>query len=59
MQKAGRSEVLVLQRQEEAAAPSAGKPTMPAPQPVPGALDGVYAPFTPRSRPKNGEPDGL
>ncbi|WGR92929.1 hypothetical protein MTX20_34625 [Bradyrhizobium sp. ISRA435] len=47
LKKAGRNEVLVLQRQEGAAAPSAGSPAMPAPQPVAGALDGSYAPLTP------------
>jgi general secretion pathway protein N len=61
--KADRSEVLVLQRrgQESAAAapPLAGIPSMPAPLPVSGGLDTSYAPFTPRSTPKNGESDGL
>jgi general secretion pathway protein N len=61
--KSGRSEVLALQRQDGSAvsppalAPSA--PLAPAPQPVAGAFDGSYAPFTPRSTPKNGESDGL
>ena len=63
--KAGRSEVLALQRPETAAAPPAsglspsavGLPAMP-PQPVAGAV-GSYAPFIPRSTPKNGESDGL
>jgi general secretion pathway protein N len=59
--KAGRSEVLVLQRQDATAAPAlaASGPAVPPPQPVAGALDGSYAPFTPRSTPKNGEADGL
>lgn len=66
--KAGRSEVLALQRPEDAAAPSAGglppsaagRPPMPPmpPQPVAGSV-GSYAPFIPRSTPKNGESDGL
>ena len=58
--KADRSEVLVLQRQESpvAGAPP-GIPGLPAPQPVSGAVDGSYVPFTPRSTPKNGEADGL
>ncbi|MCA6121838.1 hypothetical protein J6500_07980 [Bradyrhizobium sp. WSM 1704] len=66
--KAGRSEVLALQRPEAAAAPSAGGlppsvgglPPMPPlpPQPVAGTV-GSYAPFVPRSTPKNGESDGL
>ncbi|VIO77481.1 hypothetical protein [Bradyrhizobium ivorense] len=68
-ERAGRSEVLALQRPEGAGmAPSGGPPlppvaglAVPQPQPqlVPGALDGSYAPFTPRSTPKNGESDGL
>ncbi|WP_044591812.1 hypothetical protein [Bradyrhizobium sp. LTSPM299] len=53
--RADRSEVLALKRQEATTAPAAGVPPMP----VAGALDGSYAPFTPRSTPKNGEPDGL
>ncbi|MFB9265906.1 hypothetical protein ACFFWD_22570 [Bradyrhizobium erythrophlei] len=58
--KASRSEVLVLQRQDgPASSMPAGGPAMPPPQPVAGALDGSYAPFTPRSTPKNGESDGL
>ena len=71
LKKADRSEVLALQRQEpgaQAGAPGmpagvpglpAGMPGMPLPQPVVGAADGSYAPFTPRSAPKNGESDGL
>jgi general secretion pathway protein N len=59
LKKSERSEVLVLQRQE---APTAG-PTAPAlPGPViPAASNGTtsFAPFTPRSTPKNGESDGL
>ena len=64
LKKADQSEVLVLQRQE-AGAPSgvpgmsAGVPGMPLPQPVAGAANGAFAPFTPRSTPKNGESDGL
>ncbi|MBR0757058.1 hypothetical protein JQ604_33160 [Bradyrhizobium jicamae] len=61
--KADRSEVLALQRQEGTAdappAVAATGPAVPAPQPVAGAFDGSYAPFTPRSTPKNGESDGL
>jgi general secretion pathway protein N len=52
--KADRSEVLVMQRQEGPASVPA-----PAPQPVSGATNGFYAPFAPRSTPKNGESDGL
>jgi general secretion pathway protein N len=62
LKKADRSEVLVLQRQEgggAAAGAEPGAPAMPMPQPVLGAADGSYAPFTPRSTPKHGEADGL
>jgi general secretion pathway protein N len=52
--KADRREVLALQRQEGPAG-VAGIP--PIPVAVPAA--GSYAPFIPRSTPKNGESDGL
>ncbi|WP_426441654.1 hypothetical protein [Bradyrhizobium genosp. P] len=56
--RAGRSdEVLAMQRQEGRAPGGGGAPAKP--QPLAGALDGSYAPFTPRSTPKNGLPDGL
>lgn len=53
-----RSEVLALQRPDAAAAASppadaGGKLTMPGP------ADPSFAPFVPRSTPKNGESDGL
>ncbi|MGT2501593.1 hypothetical protein ACVOMS_13530 [Bradyrhizobium guangxiense] len=51
-----RSEVLALQRPDAAASPPAdagGKLTMPGP------ADPSFAPFVPRSTPKNGESDGL
>ncbi|AWM02444.1 hypothetical protein [Bradyrhizobium amphicarpaeae] len=53
-----RSEVLVLQRPDQAAAASppadaAGRLTMPGP------ADPSFSPFVPRSTPKNGESDGL
>lgn len=59
LKKADRSEVLALQRQEGPVAAPTGVAGMPLPQPVSGATDGSYAPFTPRSTPKNGESDGL
>jgi general secretion pathway protein N len=66
LKKADRSEVLALQRPEgPVGAPGGipgmpgGIPGMPVPQPVAGATDGSFAPFTPRSTPKNGESDGL
>jgi general secretion pathway protein N len=62
LKKDDRSETLVLQRQEA----TAGAPAVPGPAAagaiVPaaaGAFDTSYAPFTPRSTPKNGEADGL
>jgi general secretion pathway protein N len=64
LQKAEQTEVLTLQRQDGAG--SAGAPSMPAipglPAPTPaagGTVAGPYAPFVPRSTPKNGESDGL
>jgi general secretion pathway protein N len=64
LKKAEQTEVLVLQRQEGPG--SAGVPGIPAiagaPPPLPAAVSGVagsYAPFVPRSTPKNGESDGL
>jgi len=61
LEQGGRSEVLTMQRQEAPVAPFAGGTAMPSSplQPVAGAADGSYAPFTPRSTPKNGESDGL
>lgn len=59
LKKAGRSEVLVLQRQE---GPAAGPATPGLPGPViPAAGNSTtpFAPFAPRSTPKNGEADGL
>ena len=55
LKKADRSETLVLQRQEGTAGPDPA----PGPMPAAGRLDTSYAPFTPRSTPKNGESDGL
>ncbi len=60
LKKADRSEVLVLKRQEGPVGAPPGVPAMlPGLQPVSGATDGSYAPFTPRSTPKNGQSDGL
>jgi general secretion pathway protein N len=58
LRKAERSEVLALQRQE---GPGGGAGFTPIPGPVLQGAGGVvsYAPFTPRSTPKNGESDGL
>jgi general secretion pathway protein N len=64
LKKAEQTEVLALQRQDGpgfAAVPSI--PVIPGmPPPIPAAAGGVagsYAPFVPRSTPKNGESDGL
>jgi general secretion pathway protein N len=60
LKKADRSEILVLQRQEGTTGLT-GAPVASGPVVVPaaGRLDTSYAPFTPRSTPKNGESDGL
>jgi general secretion pathway protein N len=61
LKKADQTETLGIQRQEVPGA-VAGVPMSGAPLPaVPasGTQDSNYAPFTPRSTPKNGESDGL
>ena len=62
LKKADQSETLGIQRQEVpgavAGAPVSGVPVVPT-VPASGTLDSNYAPFTPRSTPKNGESDGL
>lgn len=61
LEKADRTEILALQR-PDAAAGAPGIPGVPA---IPGLVvptaggGGTYAPFVPRSTPKNGESDGL
>jgi general secretion pathway protein N len=55
LRKADRTEVLVLQRPDS----PPGVPGVPGPVPAAGGVDVSYAPFTPRSTPKNGQPDGL
>ena len=55
--KADRTEVLALKRQDGPAGVP-GAPPVPI-VPAGGAVDVSYAPFVPRSTPKNGEPDGL
>jgi general secretion pathway protein N len=61
LKKAEQTEVLALQRQDGPG--SAGIPSIPGmlpPMPAAvGGADGSYAPFVPRSTPKNGESDGL
>jgi general secretion pathway protein N len=61
LKKADRSETLVLLRPEGiAGGPPLPGPAEPGPiMPTAGAFDTSYAPFTPRSTPKNGEADGL
>jgi general secretion pathway protein N len=56
LNKADRTEVLILQRPDG----SPGAPGMPGRViPAAGGVDASYAPFVPRSTPKNGAPDGL
>lgn len=59
LRKADRAEVLALKHVD----PPAGVPATPAAPglivPAAAGVDTSYAPFVPRSTPKNGEPDGL
>jgi general secretion pathway protein N len=58
LKKAEQTEVLVLLRQDGPG--SSAIPSMPPPIPAAaGGVAGSYAPFVPRSTPKNGESDGL
>jgi general secretion pathway protein N len=58
LKKAEQTEVLVLQRQDGPGSP--GIPGLPPPMPAAaGGAESSYTPFVPRSRPKNGESDGL
>jgi general secretion pathway protein N len=61
LKKADRTETIALARAETAVAapppPAAAVPGLAIPTAAPS--DGSYAPFVPRSTPKNGEPDGL
>jgi general secretion pathway protein N len=58
LKKADQVEVLALQRQDGPGSPVI--PGMPPPMPAAvGGAPGSYAPFVPRSTPKNGESDGL
>jgi general secretion pathway protein N len=61
LKKAEQTEVLTLQRQDGAgSAGMSASPGMPPPMPAAGGgVAGSYAPFVPRSTPKNGESDGL
>jgi general secretion pathway protein N len=58
LKKDDQTETLVLQR-PEGPQPPPMIPGVPPPMPAMGAADGSYAPFVPRSTPKNGESDGL
>ena len=56
LQKAERTEILELKAND----PARGAPAIPTSTAIgAGATDGNYAPFIPRSTPKNGESDGL
>jgi general secretion pathway protein N len=62
LKKADQTETLGILRQETQGGIPAGIPAAipgPAPATVSGGLDTSYAPFVPRSTPKNGESDGL
>lgn len=61
LKKADRSETLVLRRQEAPAGalPLPGQVAPGSVVPTAGGFETSYAPFTPRSTPKNGESDGL
>jgi general secretion pathway protein N len=59
LKKADRTEILGLQRAEAPAASPAMAIPPAATVPAAGGVDVSYAPFTPRSTPKNGESDGL
>lgn len=60
LKKADQTETLGIQRQEVVPGAVAGAPIVPASaMPASGPVDSNYAPFTPRSTPKNGESDGL
>jgi len=67
LKKAEQTEVLVLLRQDGPGSPAMpsvpgvpGDPGVPPPMPAAvGGIAGSYAPFVPRSTPKNGESDGL
>jgi general secretion pathway protein N len=56
LRKAGQAEVLALQRPDGASGASAASGLTGS---APGGVDVSYAPFIPRSTPKNGESDGL
>lgn len=58
LKKDDRTEVLALRRAEGAAG-SPAVPGAPRAMPAVGSTDGSFAPFVPRSTPKNGESDGL
>jgi general secretion pathway protein N len=62
LKKADRSETIPLKSSDVPVAAGAvpGVPVLPVPTAIgAGALDANYAPFVPRSTPKNGESDGL
>ncbi len=59
LRKADRTEVLALQRSETPGAVSGAAAAPNLVVPAAGAVDASFAPFVPRSTPKNGEPDGL
>jgi general secretion pathway protein N len=58
LKKADRTEVLALQQPDGPAGAAPGTPALPG-LVLPAAGGGSFAPFVPRSTPKNGEADGL
>lgn len=58
LKKDDQTEVLLLQRPDGPAGTPA-VPGVPPPMSAIGGVEGSYAPFVPRSTPKNGESDGL
>jgi general secretion pathway protein N len=59
LRKAGRTEVLVLQRPDSPAGVPGTPDAAGLMAPAAGGANASYAPFVPRSTPKHGEPDGL
>jgi general secretion pathway protein N len=59
LSKADRTEVLALQRSDAPAGVSNTAAATNLVVPAAGGVDMSFAPFVPRSTPKNGEPDGL
>jgi len=59
LEKADRAEVLVLKGPDASSSPTGASSTPDLTVPATGGIGVSYAPFAPRSTPKNGESDGL